>query len=153
MTGNGNPRSKPSPSTEQRVAAHLRKARGKSPRFLARRYRRSLVGYLRAPEAGDAADDSLADLDPGTITALKIVGACAAERVRFAREAANGGQAPDARTLARDATADALGALAAIADGDVPEGLRTRYHTEERAPPYLIVVNALVGISERGRMD
>jgi hypothetical protein len=43
-----------SPATERRVQAHLRQARGKSPRFLARRYRRSLRGYMSALETGGA---------------------------------------------------------------------------------------------------
>jgi hypothetical protein len=52
VSGNGSPLAKPSPATETRVAAHLRKARGKSPAYLARRYRRALRGYLDALGAG-----------------------------------------------------------------------------------------------------
>jgi hypothetical protein len=54
MRGNGHPLAPPSPDDEARVAAHLRRARGKSPRFLARRYRLALRGYLSALETGGA---------------------------------------------------------------------------------------------------
>jgi hypothetical protein len=45
---NGDPLAPPSPETERRVAAHLRRARGKSPVFLAWRSRLALVGYKAA---------------------------------------------------------------------------------------------------------
>jgi hypothetical protein len=90
VRGNGNPLAPPSPDTEPRVAAHLRRARGKSPVFLARRYRLALTGYIAAvSQAGEDHDHlgDYADLDARVIVALKLCGLVAKERARFAATA------------------------------------------------------------------
>jgi hypothetical protein len=158
MRGNGNPLAPPSADTEARVAAHLRQARGKSPVFLARRYRLALTGYITAVSRAKPGLDhdhlgDYADLDARTITALKIVGLVAKERARFATTAHPRAHRPDPYRLVGESVADVLEALANISAGTEPPGMRTYYATDERAPPYVIVADALGSIAERGTMD
>jgi hypothetical protein len=162
VRGNGHPLAGPTPDTDARVRVHLRGARGKSVRYLARRYRLALTGYIAELERdqrdqgdldhqGDATP-GFPELDARTIVALKIVGKVAAEAARFARIPENRGQAPDPRQLVGDAVTDTLAALEHVSAGTEPEGLRRYYRTEDRAPPYVIVAHALRSIAERGKM-
>jgi hypothetical protein len=130
------------------IASHLRRAKGKSVRYLGLRYLRALNGFLEDVESAPDEVD-YPELPLAQIAGLKIVAQVCAERLRHE-------EAPESLSeheLVGGALGDALGALERIVSGVAPAGIKRRYAVNDRIPPYVLVWAVLAEISERGKME
>jgi hypothetical protein len=110
----------------QRLEKHLRDARGKSVRFLARRYRRALDGFLSTPSRVMSLEMPPAQLLAVTMV-LDMLGDGSDEALRGVRET-----------------------LRQIDEDPVPENLPRTFKVED-TPQYLLVFSWLDTISKEGR--
>jgi hypothetical protein len=135
---------------ERRVERYLRHCRNKSPRYLARRFRRSLGEYAASvlEEGGEPGDL----LPAGQLAGLQLVGQVIGERARLLSHEERDAAYSAPAELATEALSSTLEALEDIAAGIEPRGLKTRYGVDEEAPAFAVVSASLAQVSATGKL-
>jgi hypothetical protein len=150
---------------QQTVRAHMQGAKGKSPRYLAQRYSRALSAWharLGQPVPLYAQESAARTDGAAEVVALKLVSRVAAEKMRQrAKPDENGTDAERAgvQEIVGGSYEETAEALRLVAEGEEPEGLhlppQLRYRgfeEAEEAPGFVVVLDALLTLSETGKL-